>query len=214
MQDVVVRGEATSVELASESREARERLADAVTRAAADYGYGALDVGTIVRYAGLTVEDFDRHFRSVDQCMLAGLDRFMERMYAHVEEACEAIADWPGQVRAAATAAIDFIVELEPVFRVFAVDVARLGEAVIERRFAAVDGAARRLKHGRLLYPRAADLPDAMERILVAGVVSLARRALLHQDARTELPLLAPEVVEMVLTPYLGQEPARALAAA
>jgi AcrR family transcriptional regulator len=214
MQDVVVRGEATSVEPASESREARERLADALTRAAAEYGYGAVDVDMIVRYAGLTAEDFDRHFESIDQCLLAGLDRFMERLYAHVEEACGEGGDWPGRVKASVTSAIEFISELEAVSRLFEVEAVRLGEVVLERRSGAVEAAALRLKHGRLLYPRAADLPDAMERTLVTGIVFIVRRTLLHEDARTELPLLAPEFVEMVLTPYLGTGPAREAAAA
>jgi AcrR family transcriptional regulator len=212
MQDVVVRRDTTGVELASEPREARERFTDAVTRAAAEYGYRAIDVEQIARYAGLSVADFDQSFASKDECLLAAFDRFLERIYEHIDEGCEDARDWPDKVRITIQSAFEFVSELESVARLFVVDAVRTGEAGLERRCASIDSAARRLKHGRLLYPQSADLPDATERTLVAGVVMLASTRLLHEDA-WELPALAAEATEMVLTPYIGSSKAREVAA-
>src|SRR3954451_13809689 len=105
MQDVVVRREATVVEIASEPREARLDFTDALTRAAVDYGYPAVDIEMILRYAGLPASDFDRHFDSKDQCFLAAFDRFLERMREDIDEACEPAQDWAEKVKIAIRAA-------------------------------------------------------------------------------------------------------------
>jgi AcrR family transcriptional regulator len=213
MQDVVVRRDTTSVELATEPREARERLTDAVTRAGAECGYRAVDIQRIARYGGLSVDEFHRHFGSKDQCLLAAFDRFLERMYEHIDEACELAEDWPEKVKVTIRSAFEFVSELEAAARLFAVDAVRIGEAALERKSSSIESAARRLKHGRLIYPESAALPDATERTLVAGVVTLASTRLLHEDGRT-LPALSGEVTEMILTPYLGASRAREIAAA
>ena len=54
-------------------------------------------------------------------------------------------------------------------------------------------------------------MPDPTERTLVAGVVMIASIQLLAEEA-DRLPRLAPEAVEMVLTPYVGARRARSLA--
>lgn len=207
-----MRREATVVDIASEPREARERFTDGVTRAAVDYGYAEVDVERIAKYAGLPASEFDRHFDSKDQCFLAGFDRFLERMREDIGDACESTENWAEKVELAIRTAFEFVAELEPVARVFVVDAARIGEAALERRHEAIESAARILKHGRLLYPRAAELPDATERTLVAGVVMIASTSVLHEDAG-DLPEFVAEATEMVLAPYLGTESARLLAA-
>ena len=89
----------------------------------------------------------------------------------------------------------------------------RTGPAAVERRCASIDSAALRLKHGRLLFPAAAGMPMPIERTLVAGVVMIASVQLLSEEA-DQLPGLAPEAVEMVLTPYIGARRARSVATA
>ena len=117
-------------------------------------------------------------------------------------------ADWPTKVKVTIESAFSLVAELEGTARLFVVDAIRTGEAGLERHRTSIDGAARILKHGRLLYPVAADYPEAMERTLVAGVVMMASSRLLAEDADL-LPELAPEAAEMVLTPYLGSSAAR-----
>lgn len=202
-----------SSKIGNPGSEVRERLTDAVTRAATEGGYPAVDVAQIARYAGLSVEDFERHFDGKEQCLLAAHDRFVERMLEHIDAACEEAEDWPYKVKLAIEAAFDFVAELEAVARIFVVDAVGSGPAEVDRRCASIDRAALHLKHGRLLYPATADLPDAMERTLVAGVVMTASIQLLDEDA-SRLPEFGSEAVEMVLTPYVGTRRARRIAAA
>jgi AcrR family transcriptional regulator len=198
-------------EVAVSPSENWERLTDAATRIATERGYEAVDPEQVARSAGLAVDDFYSHFDSVDQCMLSAFDRFLGRMLDEIEEACEGTDSWPDEVKATIGTAFEFVAELEPVARVFAVDATRTGSAGIERRCASIERAARRLKEGRLLYPRSAEYPDAMEGTLVAGVVMIVSSHLLGEEAG-RLPTVESEVVEMLLTPYIGGNRARLVA--
>ncbi len=201
----------TGAEIASPTSEVRGRLTDAITRVATECGYPAVEVEQIARHAGVSVEEFHRHFTGKDQCLLAAYDRFLERMLEHIDEACEGAESWPEKVRLTIESAFDFVAEVHGPARVFAVDAMRTGPAAVERGCRAIDSAALRLKHGRLLFPAAADMPVPTERTLVAGVVMIASIQLLGEEA-DQLPRLAPEAVEMVLTPYVGTRRARSLA--
>jgi AcrR family transcriptional regulator len=211
MPDVVVGRETTGAEVESSSREDSERLTDALTRIAAESGYPSVDIEQISASAGLPVDAFHENFPNKDQCLLLAYDRFLADMLEHVEEAFKGTSDWIDKVKITIEAGFDYLVELEPVARLFVVDAMRTGAAGLERRCASIDSVALQLKHGRLLYPASVDYPDAMESTLVAGVVMIAMTHLLSEDADS-LPGIAPEAVELVLTPYIGARRARSIA--
>jgi AcrR family transcriptional regulator len=213
MPDVVVRRDTPGGKVAlGATSEERERLTDAVTRIGTERGFRGIDAEQVARRSGVPVEEFHRHFRSVDQCVMAAFERFAEDLLEQVDEACVEAVDWPDTVRRGVEAAFEFVAELEPVARLFAVDVARVGPAAIEFRQASIERAALRLKHGRLLYPAAADLPDALERTLIAGVVTNVSAHLLREE-REMLAEAEAEVVEVLLAPYIGVDQAHFAAA-
>jgi AcrR family transcriptional regulator len=212
MPDVVVGRETTGAEIASLPSGIRGRLTDSLTRLATECGYPAVDIEQIAHGAGLSVEDFHSCFETKDQCLMAAYDRFLERMLEHIDEACKGVEDWPEKVRITIESAFEFVAELEGGARLFAVDALRTGPAAVERSCNSIESAAVRLKHGRLLFPAAADMPNPTERTLVAGVVMIASIHLLSEEA-DQLPQIAPEAVEMVLTPYIGTRRARYVAA-
>lgn len=206
--DLVFENEPGPVEALASRPDGRDRLTEAATRIATERGFEALDAEQLARASGLTLADFHRHFDNVDQCILAAFDHFLERLSEHVSEACEEVPGWPEKVRATIVAGLEFIVELESVTRLFAVDAVRLGPGVVERKISSIERGADLLKEGRELYPATAELPDSMERTLVAGVVMLAMTYLLREEA-SRLVEVQSELVVMVLTPYLGIEKAR-----
>jgi AcrR family transcriptional regulator len=208
MPDVVVGRHPDGTQVGVVPSEDRDRLTDAMTRAAVECGYRAVDIEQVADYAGLTADDFRQQFASKDQCLLAAFDGFLARIYDQIDEDCEAVHDWPTKVKTTIESAFGFVAELEGTARLFVVDAIRTGEAGLERHRTSIDSAARTLSQGRLLYPTAADYPEAMERTLVAGVVMMASSRLLAEEA-DQLPGLAPEAAEVVLTPYLGSSAAR-----
>lgn len=212
MPDAVLGRESPGSRETAELRDDRLRLTDAVTRASTECGYAAVDVEKIALYAGLTVDDFHLHFQSKDSCLLAALDAFVDRLFGHINDECAARAgNWPEKVKIAIESGFEFVSELEGACRLFVVEAQTAGPAAIDLTFTSMDRATTRLKHGRLLFPRSADMPATTEQVLIAGLVSIATVHLLAEEAHL-LPGLAPEAVEMVLTPYIGGVKAHRLA--
>jgi hypothetical protein len=70
-----------------------------------------------------------------------------------------------------------------------------------------------RLLPGRALRPEGEPLPEIIEKAMTGGLAMLiAQRVDLGREA--ELPALAGEAIQFVLTPYLGTDEARRIAAA
>ncbi|HEX6229349.1 MAG TPA: hypothetical protein VFZ41_07790 [Solirubrobacterales bacterium] len=65
---------------------------------------------------------------------------------------------------------------------------------------------------GRGLRPGGDHLPQITEKAMVGGVAMLVAQRL-ERGTHAELPALAPEAIQFVLTPYLGSEEAKTVAA-
>lgn len=190
----------------------RARLVAAFSKAAGEQGYSRLDIATVVRYAGLSADDFYQQFTGVEQALVAAQEVFLKRLWLDIEGACEAAGEWPDKVRAAVAAVIDSLVEASALARVFAIEAPGASFAAAEGQFTALDRLATLMRDGRRLYPRAATLPDSTERALVGGTVSIVCQHLLAEDPKA-IPCLREQLVEVLLSPYLGQEEARRVAA-
>ncbi|HEX3040569.1 MAG TPA: hypothetical protein VHP56_00560 [Solirubrobacterales bacterium] len=191
----------------------RARLVAAFSKAIGECGYAHVDVDLVVRYAGLRAADFDEQFAGVEQALLVAQEDFLGRLWLDVESACEGAAAWPEKVRDSVTAVTESLVETSAVARVFAIEAPAASLAAAERQFAALNLLAARLRSARRFYPRAADLPETTERALVGGTVSIVCEQLLAEDPQA-IPRLRSQLVELLLSPYVGDEEARRLAAA
>lgn len=69
------------------------------------------------------------------------------------------------------------------------------------------------LEGGRAESPHGADLPPSTERSIARGVATIVANRI-ERGHSDELTGLAPEVVQFVLTPYIGTEEARRIATA
>lgn len=190
----------------------RKRLIDAFTRSASERGYAKTTVRDVAAAAGVSRSAFYEHFSSKHQCLSAAYDAYIDRM---VEEAGQASAngeEWPLRVKEAVAAGLSYVAESAPPARFFAVDAPAAGPSIFERHVAAMARIVFLLRSGRDHYPDAADLPDLTEQILVGGAASLVSSALLSEE-HTRLPSLESELVETILTPYLGRDEARRIAA-
>jgi AcrR family transcriptional regulator len=194
--------------------EERERLVGAITKATAEQGYAGITVADVTRHAGVSRSTFYRHFRNKQQCLLAAYDLFFERLWSEVASACDAQQDWPAQVKAALTALLEFLVDAMTLARVFAVEAATAGLAAAERQVALTERFASLLRSGRRHYPEAAAaLPDTTEQALTGGIASIISGRLLAEEPQA-LSELEPELLQLLLTPYIGVGAARDLARA
>jgi hypothetical protein len=70
---------------------------------------------------------------------------------------------------------------------------------------------AKSLLPGRALRPEGEQLPEVTEKLMVGGIAALIAQRL-DNGRPAELPALAPEAIQFVLTPYLGATDARRVA--
>lgn len=194
------------------SGDLRARLVYAFSRAAGERGYAQLDIDLVCRYAGVSTERFREQFETIEQALEAAQEAFLQRLWLDLVAACEAGEDWPDRVRAGVTALVGSLSEASAAARVFAIEAPGVSFVAAERQFAALDRLAALLRDGRSLYPQAAQLPEVTERALIGGVVSIVCEHLLAEDPQA-IPALRRQLIEILLTPYLGFEQARAVAA-
>jgi AcrR family transcriptional regulator len=189
----------------------RDRIVAAFGRAAAADGVRRLTFGAVATYAGLPRERVEAHFPNLEAGLVATQQEFLERLRLEAADACTAGSEWPTKVRVALRSILASLAESDRLARVFSLEVAGLGARAAQGRFAILDEFATLLAEGRLYRPRAAELPELAEQLLVDGVASVLARQLLAEDPDALLAL-EPELVELVLCPYLGAGRARRIA--
>jgi AcrR family transcriptional regulator len=191
--------------------EERERAAllAAFRRTAAEQGYRTLTIEAVVRAAGVSRERFDAHFADKEEALLAAQAEFLDRLHGQVAGSCRAAAPpWHEQLRAGLRALLANLAEAEGLARALAVEAAGESFGAAQRQFEALERFAALLHEGRRHLPDAVSLPRRTERVLVGGLASLLTEFLLAEEAAA-LPGLEPELLEVLLIPYLGVEGAR-----
>lgn len=129
-----------------------------------------------------------------------------------VETAYAAEADWPMQAAAAIGAVLEFAAEDPISAHALTVDSLAQGSGHFAHR-RPVDHLARLLAAGRDVHPEGGTLPNLLEDALAGGIFMLLIQRLEAGDTET-LAALAPDAIEFALTPYIGHEKAREVAAA
>ncbi len=134
------------------------------------------------------------------------------RLQVRLEEACAVNAEWPAGVAAAIRAALEFAVSHPSAANTLTIEAMAAGADGIARRERLLAYAGEGLARGRRLRAQGRELPRITERALAAGVLALIGERLATGRA-ADLPALAPEAIQFVLTPYLGAAEACRVAA-
>jgi hypothetical protein len=128
-----------------------------------------------------------------------------------IESACAAESDWPAGVAAGIRAALGWAASEPASAHVLTNEALAGGAPGFARYERMVSYVAGLLLPGRELSPQGERLPEITERAMASGVTMLvAQRLSLGREA--ELPAIANEAVQFVLTPYLGTAEARRFA--
>lgn len=138
-------------------------------------------------------------------------DSAFAALQVRIESACAAAEEWPAGVAAAIRAGFAWVAA-EPVAAQLLTNDALAGGSTgfarYERMVAYVAGL---LSPGRERAEHGERLPEITERAMASGVAMLvAQRLSMGREA--ELPALAGEAIQFVLTPYLGGAEARTVA--
>ncbi len=196
---------------ADEPDELRERIVAAITRVAAEEGYARFSVDSVLRAAGITRDVFERYFADREEALIAAQEAFLGGLELDALGACESEAEWPGKVSAATAAVLGSLVEVNPLARALWVEAAGANLAAAECQLVALEQFAEMLRDGRRHYPAAAAMPEITERALIGGVATVVSRCLLAEEPKA-LVALRPQLIELLLMPYLGGPEARRFA--
>jgi hypothetical protein len=123
-------------------------------------------------------------------------------------EACGQEDAWPAKVAAGVRAGLRLAAAEPAAAQALTNDALAGGTDGIARHERLLEYLGEQLQRGREEGPGGEHLPDSTERAVAGGVVMLVAQRL-DQGKAKELPALAPEAIQFVLTPYLGAAEAR-----
>jgi AcrR family transcriptional regulator len=181
----------------------RRRLFLGAGIALAEQGYAGLTVRHVIEAAGVSRSSFYANFDNRRDCILAAHRDALERLLDLVMRACASEREWPQKVRAAIAASFAFMAEEPATARLLASNAVAGEIAVASQMLDCNAHLAALLREGRQHSQRGSDLPEIIEEALIGALVALIGRCLLDDGAEA-LARLEPEIVQLVLTPYIG----------
>jgi len=197
------------------ARNQRERLIAGLTHALYEVGYQKTTVSLIGQRAAVSKSDFYKHFESKDDCFIAAYDAAVARIRGRVVEGCDAAVGEPWSFRTGA--ALDALLKLlasEPALAsIVLVEGLRAGRGVYDRYQGAIESFVTYLRKGAPETPGGSKVPAATDEAVVGGVASLLGRRVLAGETE-QLDQLFPEILEFVLSAYLGVDEARRIVSA
>jgi AcrR family transcriptional regulator len=188
----------------------RERLLAGIAQAVAERGYGATTINEIVAAATVSSRAFYENFASKEECFLAAFDAVVDHLRELLATAADTQPDWPRRVIAVLRTALDFFDGEPELARLCLVEPITATPVIAARFRETVVDCIPFLEPGRAERGDAELMPESTEDSLLGGLIVLTSRSILAESA--PLPNLLPDLVEFILSPYLGPAAARDLA--
>ncbi len=192
----------------------RERIMDALADIVAEKGYPKLTVTEIARRAGVSHKTFYEHFPGKREAYLAtGRTGGEWGFQAAVEAYAVHAGDWPRAVAAGLEAYLRFLAVEPGHARLGFVDIFTADPEMLQLRDEIVTAFVAYLSPGFELAPADRPAPPIAPDAIGGAVWELLQHHIRHEPIE-RLPLLAPQVTYIALTPFLGaQRAARAAVA-
>ena len=192
-------------EVVAESQ--RDRILKAMTIAAGRHGFRDAHITEVVHRAGVSRRTFYEHFKGKEECFAAAYARSMEQLWQLTLREFEVADDWTDGLRAGLTEMLSALSRRPEVARVCFVEVLAAGPVAAEQR----DEAMR--KFLPLFESAPTELPSKLRIFEALGLGRVADlSAVLHREIAAgrveQLPELLPELMYMMVLPFLGPEAA------
>ncbi len=196
------------------SQNQRERMLLATAELVAERGYQKTTIELISKTARVALVTFYEHFANKEECFLAAFDESVAAAAQVFAELVDPELPWADQVATGLEVFLEMVVTEQARAKLCIVEAQAAGAESLARYQAMLESAAPKLREGRELNPRAARLPDGLEVAIVGGLVWLVHQRLLA-DRVDDLKAMLPEMLQVTMTPYVGEvEAARAAEAA
>jgi AcrR family transcriptional regulator len=192
----------------------RERMLLATAELVAERGYQKTTIELIAKTARVALSTFYEQFSSKEECFLAAFDETIAAAAEVFGELLDSEQPWVEQVSSALEIFLEMVAREPARAKLCIVESQAAGGAALARYQAMLEQAAPKLREGRAHNPRASRLPDGLETAIVGGLAWLIHQRLLA-DQVNDIKALLPEMLQVTLTPYVGEvEAARAAEAA
>ncbi|HVD40740.1 MAG TPA: TetR/AcrR family transcriptional regulator [Solirubrobacterales bacterium] len=193
-------------------RHQRARIIEALALEISEKGYRSVTVTDVVKRAAIARNTFYENFGSKEDCFLAAQKFAMSTALERVIAAAGELDSWPWQVRAGLAAFLEYVTAEPALARTCMVESLSAGSAALEYYEESQQAFVSLFRLGRDVSPHGTDLPETLEEAIIGGVFWIVYQRLAVSEADAVVELL-PEVVEFTLTPYIGSEAAREVAA-
>jgi AcrR family transcriptional regulator len=183
----------------------RDRIIEAFIAVVAERGYKAAPLEAVLARAGVVEEAFRRHFDDEEACFRAAWELINERYVARAMAGYEGAVGWREQIRAVAQAILDYLTEFPDHARILFVEGPTPGDPAQAFFDAKVELFIELIDSGRA----EATEPDLLTRATaegIAGAVSERIALCLKRGEDEELAGMLPELMFLVVRPYLGTE--------
>lgn len=186
-----------------------------LTEALYEAGYQGTTISLISQRASVSKSTFYERFESKDDCFLAAYDAAVEQIRERVLAVCaaEPRAEWALRVRDAVFALLTLLAGQPALASLVLVEGPRAGRDIRDRYQAAVESFVPYLCEGAPESPSGDAVPEEVCEAVVGGVASLLGQRVLARDSES-LEKSRREVLEFVLTPFLGAAEAVQVSAA
>ena len=190
----------------------RERLMSATADAVAELGYAELTVRDLISRAGVSRRTFYQLFDDKLGCVLAAHQAALDRFTEAIGEACSGQFAWPDSAAAAIDSALEFAARSPNEARLLLIPCHTVPEPkLMDATQAAHDRFEGLLRNGRKRN-RGTRVPPELTETALIGALTAIVGARLSRGEVDDLRQLGPELVHMVLAPYLGYEEAQRVA--
>jgi len=191
----------------------RDRVLDAAIGVFAKRGYQGTTVDNIVAAGRIGVGSFYELFDGKEDCFLQAYDRIVGDAREKIAANVQLDAPWSTQVVAFLRTSLALIAAHPLAARIALVEIQTAGPVALNRHADTLQSLFTLLSRGRHSSPFAAVLPRTLEEATVGGVAWLLHQRIVIGDT-SGIGNLLPDLLTIVIGPYLGEEEARRLAAA
>jgi len=182
----------------------RERMLLATAELLAERGYQKTTIELIAKTARVALSTFYEQFSSKEECVLAAFDETVDAAAEVFAELLDPEQPWVEQISAALEIFLEMVSNEPARARLLIVESQAAGGEALKRYQAMLERVAPKLREGREHNPRAGRLPEGLEVAIVGGLAWLVHQRLIAgRDA--EIRGLLPEMLQVTLTPYVGE---------
>jgi AcrR family transcriptional regulator len=187
----------------------RQRVLRAVVEVASGTGYGGLTVRDVITRAGVSRRTFYEHFENKEQAFLAAYEAVVGRLAQDVQASSSRGGSWCERVTLGMATFLERLAGDPAVAHLCVVEVLAAGPAALTKRAAAMDAFRAFLEPGLEEAPPGMPVPALAAETAVGGAYEVIYSAVL-QGRTAELPELLPDLLQIVLLPFVGAEAAAA----